>query len=121
MNISLVILKNGTYLVAQTDELEFEPKCHMTKPMLVSGIKKVVLTSWPSYTNDEHILLRSDDLLTVCDPTEEVLTAYMKKCDIKLSDLNRATEPAILTDDTPQPTYQEEDEDDYEPNYVEEF
>lgn len=121
MNISLVILKNGTYLVASTDELEYEPKCHMTKPMAVSGTKNVVLTSWPAYTDDEHVLLRSEDLLTVCDPTEAVLTAYMKKCGIKAADLNKPTETAILSQEPQQqPTY-EEDEDDYEPRYVEDF
>ena len=70
------------------DELEYEPKCHLTRPMVVSGDKNVVLTSWPKYTDDEHILLRSEDLLTVCEPTERVLEAYMKKCGIKASDLN---------------------------------
>ena len=122
MNISLVILKNGTYLVAQTDELEYEPKCHMTKPMSVSGTKNTVLSSWPAYTDDEHVLLRSEDLLTVCDPNEAVLAAYMKKCGIKASDLNKATEAAILNEEPQlqQPTY-EEDLDEYEPSYVEEF
>ena len=73
MNIALVILKNGVTLVAQSDELEYEPKCHLTRPMAVSGDKNVVLTVWPKYTDDVDILLRSDDLLTVCEPTERVL------------------------------------------------
>ena len=120
MNIALVILKNGVTLVAQSDELEYEPKCHLTHPMAVSGDKNVVLTVWPKYTDDVDILLRSDDLLTVCEPTERVLEAYMKKCGIKASDLNSAPKQVILNEDQNQPSY-EEDEDDYEPRYVEDF
>lgn len=122
MNISLVILKNGITLVAQSDELEYEPKCHLTKPFAVSGDKNVVLTPWPKYTDDEHILLRSEDLLTVCDPTDKVLQAYMKKCGIKAKDLNAAPKQVILNEEQQPPFYPEEDlEDEYEPRYVEEF
>ena len=122
MNIALVILKSGTILVSQSDELEYEPKVHLTRPMAVSGDKNVVLTPWPKYTDDTDILLRSDDLLTVCEPTERVLEAYMKKCGIKASDLNSAPKQVILTEEqpTPSPSY-EEDLDEYEPHYVEEF
>lgn len=122
MNIALVILKNGITLVSQSDELEMEPRCHLYRPMVVSGVKNVVLTSWPKYTDDKDILLRSDDLLTVCEPTERVLEAYMKKCGIKASDLNSAPKQVILTEEQPTPSQSyEEDLDEYEPHYVEEF
>ena len=122
MNIALVILKNGITLVSQSDELEYEPKCHLTRPMVVSGDKNLSLTSWPKYTDDTDILLRSDDLLTVCEPTERVLEAYMKKCGIKASDLNSAPKQVILTEEQPTPSQSyEEDLDEYEPHYVEEF
>lgn len=120
MNIALAVLKNGVTLVSQSDELEYEPKVHLTRPMAVSGDKNVVLTAWPKYTDDVDILLRSDDLLTVCEPTERVLEAYMKKCGIKASDLNSAPKQVILTEEQNQPSY-EEDPDDYEPRYIEEF
>ena len=119
MNIALVILKNGIALVSQSDELEYEPKCHLTRPMAIGGTKNVVLTPWPAHTDDTHILLRSEDLLTVCEPNEKVLNAYMKKCGIKASDLNQAPQPVILNEET-QPPFPEDD-DEYEPHYVEEF
>lgn len=120
MNIALVILKNGITLVSQSDELDHEPRVHLVNPMTISGNTNVVLKPWPGYTDDVDILLRSDDLLTVCEPTERVLEAYMKKCGIKASDLNSAPKQVILNEDQNQPSY-EEDEDDYEPRYVEDF
>ena len=122
MNIALIVLRDGPILVSQTEELDHEPRAHLIRPMSISGTTNVVLKQWPPYTDDTDILLRSDDLLTVCEPTERVLETYMKKCGIKASDLNSAPKQVILTEEqpTPSPSY-EEDLDEYEPHYVEEF
>ena len=117
MNVVLIILKNGTVLVSESEGLEFEPKVHLTKPYTVSGKAKLVLSPWPGYTDDTHILLRSDDLLTVCEPQEKLLEAYAKKLGKTLDDLIGAPPPVIMSEE---PEYQEPQfEDDYEPNYVE--
>lgn len=120
MNIALLILRDGPILVSQSEELDHEPRVHLIRPMSVSGDKNVVLTPWPKYTDDVDILLRSEDLLTVCEPSEKVLESYMKKCNIKASDLNSTPKQVMLNEEAPQPTY-EEDLDDYEPHYVEDF
>ena len=54
MQLTLVLLKGyQTYLIAQSDQLELEPRCHLFEPMLVGGTSKVTLTPCPC------ILMRS--------------------------------------------------------------
>ena len=124
MSLSLLILKNGLSLVAQTTELDYEPKVHMIKPYSVSVGKNVVLTQWPVGTDDEHVLLRSEDLLTVCEPSEQVIKSYLRKTGLTLKELNKATEvpteePAVEPEVLPQQEDLFYDEDEYEPAYQE--
>ena len=124
MSLSLLILKSGLSLVAQTTELDYEPKVHMIKPYSVSVGKNVVLTQWPVGTDDEHVLLRSEDLLTVCEPSEQVIKSYLRKTGLTLKELNKATEvpteePAVEPEVLPQQEDLFYDEDEYEPAYQE--
>ena len=127
MSLSLLLLKDQqTYLIAQTEQLEMEPRAHLCEPMVVGGTSKVTLTSWPKYTNEKHILLHSDSLLTVMEPTEEIRDAYLKKIDKTLEDFTPPPEPELLNEDEhvpegsalPRDTYYDE-EDGYEPDYTE--
>lgn len=113
MKTALLVLMDGTALITYTDELEYEPKVHCWKPHLISGKTKVVLSSWPVHTNDIHVLLNSSSLLTVCDPTPEVLSAYVKK--VGQPPTNKKKEPVLLQEDENVP-----DGDEYEPDYIEE-
>ena len=54
MNISLILLRTGEYLVSQVEELQYEPKVHLTSPYLVSGKTKVTLSVWPHCTAVIH-------------------------------------------------------------------
>ena len=124
MSLSLLILKSGLSLVAQTTELDYEPKVHMIKPYSVSVGKNVVLTQWPVGTDDEHVLLRSEDLLTVCEPSEQVIKSYLRKTGLTLKELNKATEapseePPVEPEVLPQQEDLFYDEDEYEPAYQE--
>ena len=119
-NLALLILKTGQVLVSRSDELEYEPKVHLIEPYIVSGQKKITLTPWPPYTDDSHILLRSDDLLTVCEPTQEILESYAKKvgADPAAFSLDEEDEEqkVLLTEE--EETVPEGNE--YEPEYIEE-
>ena len=116
MSLALVLLRNGTSLVSQIDQLEYEPKVHMTSPYIVTGSTKVTLTSWPNYTDDTHILLHSDSILTVCEPNEKLAEAYLAKVGKTLEDLTPEPQPVTLNEE-----FQfEESEDEYEPRYLEE-
>ena len=120
MNIAVIVLRDGPVIVSQTEELEHEPRVHLIRPKSISGSTNLVLKQWPPYTDDTDILLRSEDLLTVCEPNERVLAAYIKKCGISASDLTSAPKQVILNEEPQAPRY-EEDPDEYEPQYLEEL
>jgi len=115
MNLSLVILKSGQHLVAWCEELDYEPSCHMVSPHLIGGKAKITLAPWPSYTNDEHVLLHKNDILTVCEPNPAVAEAYGKR--VSEPTLKSTSDRVILNEEEQIP---ELTDDDYEPRYVEE-
>ena len=104
-------------LVSLTEQLEYEPSVHMLNPHVVSGKTKLILTPWPDYTSDVHILLKSDALLTICEPSDQVRQAYLKKMKLTEEDLKPKPTRTILQEEEQVP---ELPEDDYEPQYVEE-
>ena len=115
MNITLVILHTGEHIVSYAEVMEYEPRVHLVKPHLLGGKTKVTLTPWPQYSDDEHILLRSTDLLTECAPTDKIQELYIKK--VGEMKVDKPTEPVILTEEEQVPEYSD---DDYEPRYIEE-
>ena len=114
MELTLLVLKDQTTLVAQTEQLPEEPRVHLLQPMKLSGKTKLSLQPWPEYAADIHILLHSDSLLTVCDPNVEVRAAYLKKIGKTEEDFQKQPQPVLLNEDEGAPDY-----DDYEPNYQE--
>lgn len=124
MQLSLFILKNGIEVVSLSEQLDYEPKVHMVNPCTISGTSKMTLKRWPVYAKDEHVLLTSDNLLTVCEANDEVAKAYMKKFKLTDEDLTSESEPVMLNEEQEQnlpPTMEgvPDFEDDYEPRYVE--
>ena len=119
MKLALLILKTGQNLIAQTDEMEYEPKVHMIDPMEVGGKTKVTLSRWPLHTSDTHVLLHSDSLLTVCEPSIQLRDAYLAKIGETVEEFEvedeGITKPVLLNEDEEVPQ-----DDDYEPRYVEE-
>jgi len=84
----------------------------------VSGKTKLTLTSWPEHVTDEHILLNSDSLLTAGTPTPKLREAYLGKVGKVEEDLKPQSKPVILNEEDPLSPL--DDEDDYEPEYIEE-
>lgn len=98
MNLVILLLKNGTHLISLIEELEFEPKCHLETPYTISGKTTNILTRWPSYTEDTDILLHSDSILTVCEPTVELGDKYLSKIGKTREDLTKSTPRVILNE-----------------------
>ena len=117
MNLALILLKTGQSLVSQIEELEYEPKVHLLQPYLVSGKTKLTLTTWPDYVVDEHILLHSDTLLTVGEPTSKIKKAYLDKVGKTEEELKPKPQPVILNEEE---QLSELEDDGYEPEYIEE-
>ena len=87
--------------------------------MVVQGKTKLSLQRWPDHTEDDHILITSDNLLTVCEPSPAVRAAYLKKCELTEEDLKPKEEPKVLLNED-ETVPQDEWIDDYEPRYSEE-
>ena len=113
-----MVLKTGQKLIACSEELDYEPKVHLIEPYEVTGKTKVTLTPWPGHTDDKHILLRSDDLLTVVTPLKSIADSYLKKIGKTYDDLQpKETKIQLNEEDLiPDPPA----EDGYEPYYLEE-
>lgn len=122
MQLTLLILKDQTTLIAQSEQLEYEPKVHLKRPYVVAGKSKVTLTAWPEHSSDQHILLHSDSLLTVCDPSPSVQAMYLKRIGKTLEDFKPEPQPELLQEDEQLPTGQFDtyEDDEYEPRYQEE-
>ena len=121
MNLALVLLRNGTALVSEIEQLEYEPKVHLTNPHTVSGKSKLTLTRWPEYATDTHILLRSEELLTVCELEDRVVKSYLTKVGKTEADLQSEPQPAMLNEEVTTPPPEDMFDDEYEPRYVEDF
>ncbi len=83
--------------------------------MTVSGKTKLSLQPWPEHTDDEHILLQSDVLLTVCEPSDKVRDAYLKKIGKTTEDFAPEPQKELLNEEDNVPEGEA-----YEPRYIEE-
>ena len=82
-NIQILILKNEQILISEvtsvTQEIG-EPDCKLVKPkLLVAGDRpdKRVVPWLDEYTNQDAIMIRSDDVLTFVEPTTDLLDYYV--------------------------------------------
>ncbi len=53
-----------------------EPDCKLIKPYLFETIDDMI--PWPKATNQTEIMIRSDSILTIADPTQEVIDRYFE-------------------------------------------
>lgn len=73
MEIKLILLRNGTYLISQISEMEMEPSCFLADPMeIVDG----ELRTFPRYSAQRNVLLYSESLATLATPDPEILSKY---------------------------------------------
>lgn len=121
MDLMLLVLKTGETLVSATEQLEMEPRCHLERPYLVGGKSKVTLSAWPAHAADQHILLHSDSLLTVCEPSPTVKAMYLKRIGKTEQDFVPKPQPELLQEDEQLPSNFDNYEDNtgYEPDYQE--
>lgn len=73
MEIKVILLRNGTYLISQITEMELEPSCFLSDPMeIVDGELRI----FPRYTKQRNVLLYSESLATLATPDPEILSKY---------------------------------------------
>ncbi len=74
--IKCLLLKNNQVIVSEVVEVEAtlgDANCKLINPYLLNGDN---LVDWLTFTDQNEIMVRSDDMLTVVDPTSEILKKY---------------------------------------------
>ena len=74
--IKCLLLKNNQVIVSEVVEVEAtlgDANCKLISPCLLNGDD---LVDWLTFTDQNEIMVRSDDMLTVVDPTSEILEKY---------------------------------------------
>ena len=74
METMLVILRTGLTLISKAEQLEEEPSCHLNQPYLVKD--DGTFEPWPRYSNDDDVLLYSESLATMVEPTDDIRKKY---------------------------------------------
>lgn len=78
-NTKVLILKNGTVLISEIQEVPSElgePDCKLVNPKEINSDMK--FNSWPKYTDQTEIMIHSDSILTIVEPNKEILETYNK-------------------------------------------
>jgi hypothetical protein len=79
-NVQCLYLKNNLLLLAEVIEVAAdigEPDCKLVKPYLVNQ-SSLEISPWLDFSPQDVILLRSDDILTMVDPSEKLKDEYLK-------------------------------------------
>ena len=74
--IKCLLLKNNQVIVSEVVEVEAtlgDANCKLINPCLLNGDD---LVDWLTFTDQNEIMVMSDDMLTVVDPTSEILEKY---------------------------------------------
>ena len=73
--LKIVVLKDHSHLMGEVTELDEEPS------YLIQNVFKInegSFDKYPLYTDQRDIILTSDVVLTIVDPSEDTVTNYKK-------------------------------------------
>jgi hypothetical protein len=77
--VKCVLINVDVVLIAEVIEIDAElgdPNCKLVNPYRFYGIDDMRL--WPEVTNQRELLIRSEDILTIADPTPEIVSKYLE-------------------------------------------
>jgi hypothetical protein len=80
--IKCLLLKNDIVLISEIVEVGSElgePDCKLTKPFkLIEQSDSFTLEPWITFSSQEEFMIHSDSILTLVDPTTELLSKYFE-------------------------------------------
>ena len=82
--VKLVLFKVDTVLITEIIELDAElgdPNCKLIKPLEWKKNETddgYSLVTWIGATDQTELMVRSEDILTIADPTPEVIEKYLE-------------------------------------------
>lgn len=71
--VAVFLLKTGEYLIGTYQELDIEPKIYLSKCYeIING----EFQKFPQYMDDNSCLLNTDLMVTIGEPSSEILKKY---------------------------------------------
>ena len=77
--IKCLLLDVDNVIISEVEEIGAdigEPDCKLIKPYLFESIDE--MKPWPKATNQTELMIRSDSILTMADPTQAVIDRYLE-------------------------------------------
>ena len=74
-----LLLKIDNVVVCEVEEIQAElgePDCRIKNPYQYD--KDTGLTPWPDFAGQTEMMLRSDDILTMVEPKQEIIDQYLE-------------------------------------------
>tara|TARA_Y100001937_G_scaffold122323_1_gene182852 strand:- start:279 stop:533 length:255 start_codon:yes stop_codon:yes gene_type:complete len=76
--IKCLLLDVDNVIISEIEEVGAdvgEPDCKLINPFLFESIDN--MKPWPKATDQKELLIRSDNILTMADPTKAVINRYL--------------------------------------------
>ena len=77
--IKCLLVNNDNVLISESTEVDAEvgePNCRLTNPYLFVSLDN--MKPWIEASNQSEYMIRSEDILTIADPTQEVIDKYIE-------------------------------------------
>ena len=77
--IKCLLLDVDNVIISEIEEVGAdigEPDCKLIKPYLFESIDE--MKPWPKATDQKELLIRSDSILTMADPAQDVTDKYLE-------------------------------------------
>lgn len=77
--VKCLLVDIDNILISEVEEVPSEigdPDCKLINPYRFHGIDK--MTPWIQASDQKEYMIRSSDILTIADPSKEVIEAYLK-------------------------------------------
>ena len=74
-----LLLKVDNVVICEVEEIQAElgePDCKILNPYQYD--KDTGLTPWPDFAGQTEMMLRSDDILTMVEPKQEIIDQYLE-------------------------------------------
>jgi len=78
-NVKCLLLKVNTVLITEIIEVGSElgePDCKLVNPYQFFDVDD--LRRWPEVSNQTELMIHSDSILTIADPTPEIVEKYLE-------------------------------------------
>ena len=77
--VKCVLLDDDNVIITEIEEVmpePGEPDCRLVNPYLF--VSEDNMKPWVQASNQKEYMVRSDDILTIADPTQEVIDKYIE-------------------------------------------